>query len=250
MPLQKRLNRFKEILRILIFFFNSIFGVLMKVSLSLDKSYSDDVAIMVDVLRASTTITVAMKNFNTIIPVKTIEDAKRLAKDNKAVLAGERNGAAVEGFDTGNSPVEISKLFGDVLVITTSNGTRILDGMKAKPLIGSFVNAKAVAKKAIDLAESHIEIVMAGVDGKFAIEDFLGAGEIIKNLKHFKLDEMSLASIMSSTDEDMVNDAVKNSQSSHRLNELGLTGDVDFCLKRNIYDSVPVYENGNIKGIK
>jgi 2-phosphosulfolactate phosphatase len=222
----------------------------MKVSLSLDKSYSDDVAIMVDVLRASTTITVAMNNFKTIIPVKTIEDAKKLAKKHQALLAGERNGAAVEGFDTGNSPVEISKLRGDVLVITTSNGTRILDDMKAKPLIGSFVNAKAVAKKAMDIAESHIEIVMAGVDGNFAIEDFLGAGEIIRNLKHLKLDEMSLASIMSSVDEDMVNDAVKNSRSSGRLSELGLSDDVDFCLRRNIYDSVPVYENGSIKGIK
>ena len=222
----------------------------MRVSLSLDKSYSEDVAIMVDVLRASTTITVAMQNFSKIIPVKSIEEARSLAKEYNAILAGERRGTAIEGFDTGNSPIEISKFMGDILVITTSNGTRIMNGMKAKVLVGSFVNAKAVAKKALDLAEDHIEIVMAGVEGKFAIEDFLGAGEIISNIFNHELDEMALASYMASCDKNIVNEAVKNSRSSQRLSEIGLSDDVDFCLMRNIYDSVPVYENGSIKGIK
>jgi 2-phosphosulfolactate phosphatase len=222
----------------------------MKVSLSLDKSYSEDVAILVDVLRASTTITVAMENFRTIIPVKSIEEAKKLAEKHDAVLAGERNGAAIEWFDTGNSPLEISKFMGDVLVITTSNGTRILEGMKAKVIIGSFINAKAVANMAMELAVNHIEVVMAGVEGKFAIEDFLGAGEIIGNLKNCNLDEMALASYMASRNNDMVKKAIKNSRSALRLGELGLSNDVDFCIKRNIYESVPVYEKGRINGSK
>jgi 2-phosphosulfolactate phosphatase len=222
----------------------------MKVSLSLDKSYSEDVAILVDVLRASTTITVAMENFRTIIPVKSIEEAEKLAEKYDAVLAGERNGAAIEGFDTGNSPLEISKFMGDVLVITTSNGTRILEGMKAKVVIGSFINAEAVANMAMELADNHIEVVMAGVKGKFAIEDFLGAGEIIGNLKNCNLDEMALASYMASRNNDMVKKAIKNSRSALRLGELGLSNDVDFCIKRNIYESVPVYEKGRINGSK
>jgi 2-phosphosulfolactate phosphatase len=222
----------------------------MKVSLSLDKSYSEDVAIMVDVLRASTTITVAMENFSDIIPVKTVEEAKKLGKEHEAVLAGERRGEAIKSFDTGNSPVEISNFKGKILVITTSNGTRIMDEMKAKVLIGSFVNAKAVAQKALDLADNHIELVMAGVEGRFAIEDFLGAGEIIASLKAQKLDEMSLAAFMASRDENMVKNVIKNSRSGKRLAELGLIKDVNFCLNRNIYDIVPVYENGRIKGIK
>lgn len=220
----------------------------MKVSLSLDRSISEDVAIMVDVLRASTTITVAMENFKKIIPVKTIEEAKKLAGEYDAVLAGERRGAAIEGFDTGNSPLEISKLNGDALVITTSNGTRILEGMKCKVLIGSFVNAKAVAKKALELADNHIEIVMAGVEGIFAIEDFLGAGEIISNLIHQELDEKAIAAYMASRDQSSVVKAIKNSRSAARLGEIGLSEDVDFCLKRNIYETVPQYEKGTIKG--
>jgi 2-phosphosulfolactate phosphatase len=222
----------------------------MNVSLSLDKSYTEDVAIMVDVLRASTTITVAMENFSQIIPVKTIEEAEKLGKQYNAVLAGERRGAAIEGFDVGNSPVEISKFNGEVLVITTSNGTRILEGMKAKVLIGSFVNAKAVAKKAKEIADNHIEIVMAGVEGRFAIEDFLGAGEIIRNLMDCKLDEMALAAHMSSQNQNMVLKAIKNSRSANRLLNLGLSEDIDFCVKHNIYEFVPVYENGSIKGIR
>ena len=172
----------------------------MKISLSLDKSYSEDIAIMVDVLRASTTMTVAMQNFSRIIPVKSILEAQEIARKYDAVLAGERRGAAIEGFDTGNSPPQISKISGNTLVITTSNGTRIMDKMKANVLVGSFVNAKAVAKRAIDLAETHIEVVMAGVEGNFAIEDFLGAGEIISNLLNNELEEMALASYLAIRD--------------------------------------------------
>jgi len=222
----------------------------MKVSLSLDKSYSEDIAIMVDVLRASTTITVAMENFSTIMPVKDMGEAETLAIKHNAVLAGERGGATIKGFDTGNSPVQISKFNGDVLVITTSNGTRIMEGMKAQAMVGSFVNAKAVALEAQTLGSTHIEVVMAGVNGRFAIEDFLGAGEIISNLKDHNLDEMAIAAYIASRDEKMVEKYVKNSRSARRLIELGMGEDVDFCLRRNIYDTVPLYENGSIKGKK
>lgn len=219
----------------------------MLVSLSLDKSLSQDVAIMVDVLRASTTITVALDNFKNVFAVKDKYDAINLAKRHSAVLAGEREGAKIEGFDTGNSPVEINNFSGDKLVLTTSNGTRILEGMKAKSLVGSFVNAKAAANIASEIAENHIEIVMAGVRGRFAIEDFLGAGEIISNLKDFQLDEMSQAAYMASRDEKMVNKAIFNSKSAEGLKRLGYFEDVEFCTKKDIYDVVPFYENGIIK---
>ncbi len=222
----------------------------MKVTLSLDKSYSEDVAIMVDVLRASTTMTVAMENFCQIMPVKSIGEAETLAIKYDAILAGERRGAAIEGFDVGNSPVEISNFSGKVLVITTSNGTRILEGMKAKVLVGSFVNAKAVAKKAMDIANNHIDLVMAGVEGRFAIEDFLGAGEIIGSLTDCNLDEMAQAAYMSSRNDKMVNNAIMNSRSANRLVGLGFSKDVDFCMRRNVYDQVPVYEKRCIKGTK
>jgi 2-phosphosulfolactate phosphatase len=219
----------------------------MQVTLSFEKSLSSDVAIMVDVLRASTTITVALDNFRGVIAVKNRENAIELAKKYDAVLAGERNGAAIEGFDTGNSPVEIKNFSGDYLVITTSNGTRILEDMKAKALIGSFVNAKAVANAAAEIADNHIEIVMAGVRGRFAIEDFLGAGEIISHLTNYELDEMALSAYMASRDDEMVNKAAVNSNSALGLQKLGYNKDISFSIKRDIYNVVPFYKEGIIK---
>lgn len=219
----------------------------MQVTLSFEKSFSRDVSIMVDVLRASTTITVALNTFNHVITVKDREKAVELAKKYDAVLAGERNGAAIEGFDTGNSPVEIKNFSGDYLVITTSNGTRILEDMKSRVLIGSFINAKAVAEAASEIADNHIEIVMAGVRGEFAIEDFLGAGAIISNLTDYKLDEMALSSYMASRDEKMVNKAVINSNSASGLKKLGYNKDISFSIKKDIYDIIPIYKKGIIK---
>ena len=91
------------------------------------------------------------------------------------------------------------------------------------------------------------DIPMAGVNGRFAIEDFLGAGEIISNLQDQELDELALASVLASQNKKAVNEAVKNSKSAQGLYELGLGEDVDFCLKRNLYDTVPVYKNGKVR---
>ncbi|MGC9516510.1 MAG: 2-phosphosulfolactate phosphatase [Methanomicrobiales archaeon] len=223
----------------------------MRITLSLEKSSTKDLAIMVDVLRASTTITVALNTFSRVIPVKNLDTAEFMAKKYDAVLAGERGGASIEWFDTGNSPVQIKNFKGEALVLTTSNGTRILEEMDADNiLIGSFVNAKAVAENALKLAKGHIEIVMAGVNGRFAIEDFLGAGEIISHLKENELDEYSIAALMASQNNEYVNRTVKSSNSALKLYDLGFSDDVEFCLKRNIYDIVPSYEKGKIKRLK
>ena len=76
----------------------------MKVTLSLETTISSDVSIMVDALRASTTITLALNNFERIIPCLTPEEALRLKDKTGGILAGERNGEKIEGFDMGNSP--------------------------------------------------------------------------------------------------------------------------------------------------
>lgn len=222
----------------------------MHVSLSLEKSFSKDVSIMVDVLRASTTIILALENFSKIIPVRSLEDAMQLAKEYNSILAGERDGARVEGFDAGNSPLDIQKFKGESLVLSTTNGTRILEDIKGKTLIGSFVNAMAVAEMALKMAEDHIEVVMAGVNGNFVIEDFLGAGEIISHLQDQKLDEMALAALLAAQNPEKVNEAVRKSKSAHGLVKLGFEADVDFCLKRNSTTIVPLYENGYIKDFK
>jgi 2-phosphosulfolactate phosphatase len=219
----------------------------MQVSLSFERSFSKDVAIMVDVLRASTTITVALEKIPNIIPTLEIEEALAIAPEHQAFLAGERGGATIEGFDVGNSPLEIQNLRGETLIITTSNGTRILEGISGRALIGTFINAQAVAQKARKIAADHIEVVMAGVRGNFAIEDFLGAGEIISQLQDQELDEMAQAAVMAIQNPQLVDQTVKKSRSARNLRKLGFGEDVDFCLQRDKSNLVPEFKDGLIR---
>lgn len=244
-----RRSRNKKDKKNLYFFpFTIYFLVLfMQVSLSFERSLSKDVAIMVDVLRASTTITVALEQIPTIIPTLEIEEAMALAPKHQAFLAGERRGATIEGFDVGNSPLDIQKLRGETLIITTSNGTRILEGINGRALIGSFINAQAVAGKAIEIATDHIEVVMAGVRGHFAIEDFLGAGAIISHLQEQELDEMAQAACLAIQNPEKVDLAVKNSRSAKNLRKLGFGKDIEFCLQRNKSQLVPEFKEGLIR---
>lgn len=216
----------------------------MEISLRLEESKTSDVAIMVDALRASTTICIALDSFNKVIPVTDYEYAKIIASKENAILAGERNGVKIDGFDVGNSPVNIKDFSGEILVLTTTNGTRILNNMKSKYiLIGSFINAKATAKKALELATDEIEVVMAGVKGKFAIDDFLGAGSILSYLPYDDLTEFAKTSVIAVKDKEIMNKAVLDSYSSQRLHSLGSGADVEFCLKHNCSKNVPIYKD-------
>ena len=250
----------------------------MKVSLSFEKGSSKDLSIMVDALRASTTITTALDKFERIYPAFTPEQAIEIAKENDSILAGEITGKKIEGFQLGNSPNEIKKYQTDKdsLVLTTGNGVRILEGMESDiVLVGGFVNAKACAKAACELATEHIEIVMGGIIRTFAVEDFLAAGEILywiqKELNednnaddiankndegkkddenYFKdesgITEYALSAILASRDHELVDKVCIGSKSGCRLASLGYEDDVKLCIKRNITENVGIYKDGKI----
>lgn len=224
----------------------------MKVTLSFEESSSGDVSIMVDALRASTTITLALNSFKRIIPCFTPEEAIALKEKTGGMLAGERNGKKIEGFEIGNSPCAIKdlKTSEDTLILTTSNGTRILENMDSRVLVGSMVNAEAVGEKSIQLAEEHIDVVMAGVKGEFAIEDFLAAGEILywicENLDECELSEYAQSAIMASRDYDLVKEAFLNSRTAKRLIELDYRDDVELSVMRNITDNVAIYHDNEL----
>lgn len=240
----------------------------MKVSLSFEKGYSKDISIMVDALRASSTITIALDKFKEIYPVYTPEEAIEIAKKKNAALAGERTGRTIEGFELGNSPGEMKEYDGekDSLVLTTTNGVRVLKNMEAEIiLIGSFINAKACAKAACELATEHIELVMGGFERTFAIEDFLAAGEIMNWIqeelgKQNKLDiddidyykeetgitEYALSAILASRNGELVEKNSIKSKSGRRLSYLGYEDDVKLCVQRNISENVGIYKDGKI----
>lgn len=224
----------------------------MKITLSFEKSSSSDVSVMVDALRASTTIIFALDNFKKVIPCFTPEDALDLKQKVGGTLAGERMGKQIDGFEVGNSPAQIKdlKTSEDTLILTTSNGTRILENMDSKVLIGSMVNAKAVAEKSIELADSHIDVVMAGVRGEFAIEDYLASGEILHWINELSNDcevsEYAQTAILASRNYELLKEAFMNSRTAKRLIELGYSDDVKLSCEKNITGNVAIYENNEL----
>jgi 2-phosphosulfolactate phosphatase len=143
-------------------------------------------AVVIDVLRATTTIVHALAaGCHSVRPCAEVEEARQLADGlpaGKVLLAGERGGLPVPGFDIGNSPRAFtsSQCKGITLVLTTSNGTRaLLRAAEAdRVLVAAFVNFSAVCEQA-RLDTRPLEIVCAGGDGQPCLEDTLLAGALI-----------------------------------------------------------------------
>lgn len=235
----------------------------MKITLSFEKTSTTDISIMVDALRASSSIVLGLNNFKEIIPCFTPEEAFKLGEEYNAILAGEREGIKIKGFDIGNSPkaIETYKIppeKKDTLILTTSNGTRILKDMKSTVLVGSIVNAEAVGKKSVEIAENEIDVVMAGYKGNFALEDFLASGEIIywiekelaDNSIEFEINDFAKAAILASRDYENVKKAFYNCNSGRKLKKLNSQDDVTYCVQKNISDNVAIYKNGKLKVFK
>jgi 2-phosphosulfolactate phosphatase len=147
------------------------------------------VAVVIDVIRASTTITAALANAAAgVFPVESVEQAKRKAAilGPATLLGGERGGVRIEGFHLGNSPRDYTseRVADHQIVFTTTNGTAALAACQdaAVVLIGSLVNCTAVAEAARAAAVEHqaaVHLVCAGVERRVADEDLLGAGAIV-----------------------------------------------------------------------
>ena len=146
------------------------------------------VAVVIDVLRASTTIITALAHGAAgIVPVADVDEARRLAGElgPRVVLGGERGGLCIPGFDLGNSPREYSaeRVAGRTVVITTTNGTAALHASRdaAEIVVGAIVNRLAVAEAVRRLAgdQGVVHLVCAGTDGVVSAEDVLAAGAIL-----------------------------------------------------------------------
>lgn len=138
--------------------------------------------VVIDVLRASTTIVHALHaGADRVVPCVDIDEARRIAAElprGDAVLGGERGGLPIEGFHLGNSPAEYTPdaVRNKTVVFTTTNGTRAMDRARQADqlLIGSFVNAAAI----VDHLASHerVHLLCAGTGGQITREDVLAAG--------------------------------------------------------------------------
>jgi 2-phosphosulfolactate phosphatase len=147
------------------------------------------IAVAIDVLRATSTMLTALAaGARMVIPCGTIDEARTVAGDSRwapTMLAGERAGRKIDGFDLGNSPAEFSPaaVKGKTIVCTTTNGTRaILACRKAdRVMIGAFVNFSSVCEQ-LAASEGMIHLVCAGTDGQPTLEDTLFAGAVIDYL--------------------------------------------------------------------
>src|SRR5262245_55731004 len=143
-------------------------------------------AVAIDVLRAATTIVHALAAGCTCVrPCAEVDEAKELAngmRAGKAILAGERGGSPIVGFDLGNSPREFTPQAckGATLVLTTTNGTRaILRAAEAdRALVAAFVNYSAICEQ-IRQDTRPLHIICAGTDGEVSLEDTLLAGALV-----------------------------------------------------------------------
>jgi len=144
--------------------------------------------VVIDVLRASTTIAYALEAGATeVVPCEEVDEARGTAaqfRADDAILGGERLGVPIDGFDLGNSPAEYTpaQVGEKAVVYTTTNGTKALARCRkaARILIGAFVNASAVCE-AIG-GDERVYLVCAGTRGQFTEEDTLLAGLIVDRL--------------------------------------------------------------------
>ncbi len=144
--------------------------------------------VVIDVLRATTTIVYALEaGAREIVPCPDVEEAWQLARqfpDGEVLLGGERGGLPIKGFDLGNSPEEYAppKVRGKLIVFTTTNGTQAIGHARlaGQVLIGAFVNASAVVREL--LQEDCIHLLCAGTEGQFGEDDLLLAGMLVDRL--------------------------------------------------------------------
>lgn len=164
-----------------------ILDVALLPSLIKPESLAGQTAIVVDALRATTTILTALKNgAEQVLPQPSIESARSayelvVAQEGQAVLGGERGGKIIEGFHNGNSPIEYTKelIGGKTLVLATTNGTVAMEQCRAanRVLIGAMVNLEAVAELSID--DRLVTVVCSGTDKVITSEDVIFAGAFL-----------------------------------------------------------------------
>ena len=216
----------------------------------------ESIVVVIDVLRATSSIVYGIDNGATsIIPVAQVEDCLKYT-EHGYLLAAERNGEVVAGYNFGNSPFSYTrdKVAGKTVVLTTTNGTKALHLAREKAykvVIGSFLNLDALCKW-LSLQNRSVLLLCAGWKDNFNLEDTLFAGAVVAELKkeftHF--DDSSVAA------EDLYQLAkgdlrayLHKSSHSHRLAALNIEEDVKFCLQLNICTAIPIMVGDDLVAI-
>ncbi|WP_127534482.1 2-phosphosulfolactate phosphatase [Paenibacillus kobensis] len=223
-------------------------GVIASVNEARADRFSHRTAIVIDVLRATSTMVAALEAGATgIVPTETVLEAKALHRPGD-LLGGERFCRKITGFDLGNSPQEYKSetVGGKRLVLTTTNGTRaIIKSMRAdNVLAGAIVNATACARTIVELRRDAI-LLCAGSHDEFAVEDGLCAGLLLDRLEALigqpvETDDFGTAMLALYRDRrQAVAETVGGGTTGRRLIKMGLGTDIDWCSAVDTSDLVP-----------
>ncbi len=203
-----------------------------------------DVAVVVDVLRATSTIAQALAaGYERVTCATTLEHARRLAAPGRTI-AGERGCRRPPGFATGNSPREARERHSPELVLTTTNGTpTILLAARRAPcvLTASLLNLKAVCDSLAEVAGGtalDVQIVCAGASGAVALDDVYVAGRLCAGLEGPRTDAALVAQAIAASYETPLR-ALRASSSARMLSEVGLGADVVDCARESRLEVLP-----------
>jgi 2-phosphosulfolactate phosphatase len=208
------------------------------------------IVVIIDIFRATSSICYGIENgAEAIIPVSQVEECSAYReKGLDYLLAAERDGKVVDGFDFGNSPFSYTaeKVAGKTVVLTTTNGTHALHLSRSakKIVIGSFLNLTALSNW-LKTQQENILLVCAGWKNNFNLEDTLFAGAVIEQLKttSFELDDAAIAANdLFQLGKDDINHYLKKTSHGERMKKLGIEKDIEFCLQVDIATAIPVLQ--------
>jgi len=218
-------------------------------------------AVMIDVMRASSTIITALHHgAKGVIPVEYMDEASMISRNHDAsdfLFCGEKDGKKIEGYDLGNSPQEYTSdvVNGKSIIFNTTNGTKALkrSSLAREIFIGGFLNMSIIVNKLRQI-DGEIALVCAGWKGRMSLEDLLCAGNIIYEITEGRLPDYATdgAKVAFGLYEKFGNDivmAVMNSNHARRLKEITGSGDIQFCCTLNTMEILPRLEDGIITDI-
>ncbi len=216
------------------------------------RDLSATTCVVFDVLRATSSMVTALAHGAAeIYPVCTIEEAWELkARLPEAILAGERHGERIAGFELGNSPFEFRKDMGArTLITTTTNGTIALRACAhaRQVLVGAILNIAALARQIRLDAPSALLLVCAGTGTEFALEDAAGAGHLIQALATGELSDSAQAVRALSALYPNPLDALLVARNGRVLVGKGRTQEVEWCAQLSYYEVVAAMSSGVIQ---
>lgn len=200
-----------------------------------------EVAVVIDVLRATTTITAALAGGYERVLCACDRDQALAMRAPGRVVAGEERCVPPPGFDLGNSPAGVETAAGVELVLATSNGTPAIVAAAAQAqltVLGCLANLDALVETVRRRCDRDILLVCSGTNGRLAIEDVYVAGRIAAGLAGEQSDAATMCALMAAA-APSAGELFRQSTNGRLLVEVGLEADIEWCTRESFLDVVP-----------